>query len=199
MIKIFRGYIRVSTRGQAKNTSLKDQHRKLKAEGCQVIYRDIMSGATMKRPGFAKMCKESKAGDTLVFTSLDRFARTETEAYTMILEWVRTDIKVRVLNIGTIEDTEVGRLILHIMLAFSEFERDIIIARTQNARSLKRAQDPLYKEGRPLKFSKERLDHAMELLKTHTYKETAELTGVSKSTIWREAQRLNFYKRLDLD
>ena len=166
MIKIFRGYIRVSTRGQAKNTSLKDQHRKLKAEGCQVIYRDI---------------------------------RTETEAYTMILEWVRTDIKVRVLNIGTIEDTEVGRLILHIMLAFSEFERDIIIARTQNARSLKRAQDPLYKEGRPLKFSKERLDHAMELLKTHTYKETAELTGVSKSTIWREAQRLNFYKRLDLD
>ena len=199
MIKIFRGYIRVSTRGQAKNTSLKDQHRKLKAEGCQVIYRDIMSGATMKRPGFNKMCKDAQAGDTLVFTSLDRFARTETEAYTMILEWVRTDIKVRVLNIGTIEDTEVGRLILHIMLAFSEFERDIIIARTQNARSLKRAQDPLYKEGRPLKFSRERLDHAMELLKSHTYKETAELTGVSKSTIWREAQRLNFYKRLDLD
>ena len=113
-----------------------------------------MSGATMKRPGFNKMCKDAQAGDTLVFTSLDRFARTETEAYTMILEWVRTDIKVRVLNIGTIEDTEVGRLILHIMLAFSEFERDIIIARTQNARSLKRAQDPLYKEGRPLKFSR---------------------------------------------
>ena len=50
-----------------------------------------------------------------------------------------------------------------------------------------------------LKFSVERLDRAMELLKSHTYEEIAELTGVSKSTIWREAQRLNFYKRLDLD
>ena len=49
-----------------------------------------------------------------------------------------------------------------------------------------------------LKFSIERLDRAMELLKSHTYEEIAELTGVSKSTKWREAQKLNFYKRLDL-
>lgn len=196
---MFRGYIRVSTRQQYLNgTSLKDQHQRLKAEGCEVIYRDIMTGSTLKRPGFINMCNDTKPGDTLIFTSIDRFARTETEAYNMILNWVRSDIRVRILNIGTIEDTEVGRLILHIMLAFSEFERDMTKIRTESGRAFKRANDPGYKEGRPLKFDKKRLEHAMELLKTYSYKETARMTGISITTIWREAKRIHFYKKLDL-
>ena len=55
---------------------------------------------------------------------------------------MRDGIKVRVLNMGTIEDTEIGRLILHIMLAFAEFERDMIVSRTQGGRAYKRATDP---------------------------------------------------------
>jgi len=50
---------------------------------------------------------------------------TGTEAYELVVGWVRDGIKVRVLNMGLIEDTDIGRLILHIMLAFAEFERDL--------------------------------------------------------------------------
>ena len=192
---MLRGYIRVSTKNQfLQGTSLQEQHKKLKAENCDVIYKDVFTGTSMARPGFDKLCREVQAGDTLVVCSLDRFARTANEAYKMILQWVRQGIRIRVLNLGTIEDTEIGRLILHVMRAFAEFERDVIITRMKNGRAYKRANDPCYKDGRPLKYTLVQMNHAMDLLKNYTYKEVAEMTGISKATIWRETKRRGISK-----
>ena len=146
-----RGYIRVSTKKQEQGTSLSDQRAVLQAEGCQVIYEDVYTGASMERPELDRLCAEVQAGDTIVVCKLDRIARTETEAYNRVVGWVRSGVRVHVLNMGLIEDTEVGRLILHIMLAFAEFERDLIVSRTQGGRAYKRATDPDYKEGRDRK------------------------------------------------
>lgn len=87
-----------------------------------------------------------------------------------------------------------GRLILHIMLSFAEFERDLIISRTQSGRAYRRATDPAYKEGRKPKFTRAQLDHAVELLKTHSYTQVAEMTGISRSTVTREARKRGFKK-----
>ena len=142
------GYIRVSTKGQEQGTSLADQRAALEAEGCHEIYEDVYSGASMDRPEFDRLCREAQPGDTIVVTKLDRIARTETEAYELVVGWVRSGIRVHVLNMGLIDDTEVGRLILHIMLAFAEFEKDMIKRRCQDGRAYKKATDPDYREGR---------------------------------------------------
>ena len=189
-----RGYIRVSTKKQEQGTSLSDQRKILQEEGCQVIYEDVYSGASMDRPEFDRLCNEVQAGDTIVVCKLDRIARTETEAYNRVVGWVRSGIRVHVLNMGLIEDTEVGRLILHIMLAFAEFERDMIVSRTQGGRAYKRATDPNYKEGRKPAYSKAQIDHALDLLQTHSYTEVSRMTGISRSTIVRAARICGFRK-----
>lgn len=189
-----RGYIRVSTKKQEQGTSLSDQRKILQEEGCQVIYEDVYSGASMDRPEFDRLCNEVQAGDTIVVCKLDRIARTETEAYNRVVGWVRSGIRIHVLNMGLIEDTEVGRLILHIMLAFAEFERDMIVSRTQGGRAYKRATDPNYKEGRKPAYSKAQIDHALDLLQTHSYTEVSSMTGISRSTIVRAARARGFRK-----
>ena len=189
-----RGYIRVSTKKQEQGTSLSDQRKILQEEGCQVIYEDVYSGASMDRPEFDRLCNEVQAGDTIVVCKLDRIARTETEAYNRVVGWVRSGIRVHVLNMGLIEDTEGGRLILHIMLAFAEFERDMIVSRTQGGRAYKRATDPNYKEGRKPSYSKAQVDHAVDLLRDHSYTDVAKMTGISRSTVVRAARARGFKK-----
>lgn len=189
-----RGYIRVSTKKQGQGTSLADQRAVLQAEGCQVIYEDVYTGASMDRPEFDRLCNEVQAGDTVVVCKLDRIARTETEAYNLVVGWVRSGVRVHVLNMGLIEDTDIGRLILHIMLAFAEFERDLIVSRCQGGRAYKRATDPDYREGRKPGFSKAQLDHAIDLLHDHSFSEVAAMTGISRSTVTREARKRGFRK-----
>lgn len=101
---------------------------------------------------------------------------------------------ILLINMGLIEDTEIGRLILHIMLAFAEFERDLIISRTQGGRAYKRATDPNYREGRKPAYSRAQLDHAVDLLRDHSYTDVANMTGISRSTITREARKRGLRK-----
>ena len=148
----------------------------------------------MDRPEFDRLCGEVRAGDTIVICKLDRIARTETEAYELVVGWVRAGIRVHVLNMGLIEDTEVGRLILHIMLAFAEFERDMIVSRCQGGRAYKRATDPDYREGRRPVYTKAQRDHAMDLLQKYSFSDVECMTGISKSTLTREARRRGIRK-----
>lgn len=189
-----RGYIRVSTKGQERGTSLEDQRATLEAEGCTVFYEDTFSGKTLDRPEFQRLCSEVQAGDTVVFTKLDRVARTETEAYELVMGWVKVGIRVHILNLGMLDDTPTGRLMLHVMLAFAEFERDMIAERMQGGRAYRRATDPDYREGRKPVYSRKQLDHAMELLSEHSFTEVADMTGMSRSTVVREARKRGIRK-----
>lgn len=184
-----RGYIRVSTKGQTKGTSIDDQRTTLEAEGCTSIYTDTYTGATVERPELQRLLADLESGDTLVVTKMDRIARTETEAYDLVMSLLQRDVRVHILNLGLVEDTPTGRLITHIMLAFAEFERDLIRERMQGGRAYKRATDPNYREGRKPKYAHAQLDHAMELLRTRSYTDVSAMTGISRSTLTREARR----------
>lgn len=70
------------------------------------------------------------------------------------------------------------------MSAFAEFERDMIVERTQEGKAIAKLRDD-FREGRPKKFNKKQIEHALELLNTHSYKEVHEKTGISKSTLIR--------------
>lgn len=143
------GYGRVSSKGQALNgNSLEDQENKLREAGCDEIVLEVYTGTKMKRPKFSEMIDKLKEGDTLIVCKLDRFARTASEGVQVIKELLAKGVNVHVLNMGLVEDTPTGRLILNILLAFAEFERDNIVERLSDGREVAKENNPDYKEGR---------------------------------------------------
>jgi DNA invertase Pin-like site-specific DNA recombinase len=149
-----KGYGRVSSKGQATNgNSLEDQRRKLMEAGCseEDIVLETYTGTKMDRPKFTKLLEELEEGDTLVVCKLDRFARTASEGSELVKSLLERGVNVHILNMGLIENTPTGRLILNVFLSFAEFERDMIVERTSEGKAIAKATNPDFKEGRPRK------------------------------------------------
>ena len=84
-----------------------------------------------------------------------------------------------------VENTLTGNLILTVMLAFAEYERGMIVERTQTGKAVAK-QDPNFKDGRPKKFTPQQIQLALDLLEQgKTYRQITEMTGISKSTLIR--------------
>lgn len=142
------GYARVSTAGQAKDgNSLEAQEKALKENGAVKIYMDAYTGTKKHRPELDRLMRVLKSGDTLVVTKLDRIARSTVHGTQIVGELLDRDIRINVLNMGVMDNTPNGKLIRTIFFAFAEFERDMIIERTQEGKEVAR-QKPGYKEGR---------------------------------------------------
>lgn len=184
------GYIRVSTRKQARDgNSLEAQRDALTAAGAEKIYTDAFTGTKMERPEWDKLRAQLRRGDVLIVTKLDRLARSVSQASGLITEMIDEGVTIHVLNLGILSNDSVNTLLRNVLLSFAQFERDMIVQRTQEGKAVARATDPDFREGRPPKFDAEQLDHAMELLENHSYAQTAKLTGISKSTLIRERKR----------
>lgn len=179
------GYARVSTRHQ----DLEGQLRQLEEERCDKVFFEKITGTKSNRPEFQKLLEEIQTGDTLVVTKLDRFARSTQDALNTIKYLFEKGVRINVLNLGIIENTSTGRLIFTIFSAFADFERDLIVERTQEGKEIAK-QRPGFKEGRPKKYSKQQIDLAMQLLETHSYTEVEKMTGISKSTLTRYKRKL---------
>lgn len=189
MSKIY-GYARVSTKGQAKDgNSLESQVETLRENGAVEIYSDSFTGTKTDRPEFNKLLKVLKPGDILMVTKLDRFARSMTQGSELVNELIQRGIKVNILNIGMMDNTPASKLIRNIFFSFAEFERDMIVERTQEGKSIAKTKEG-FKEGRPKKYTKKQLDNALSMLSVNggdkSYKEVSELLGISKSTLIRE-------------
>lgn len=187
------GYARVSTKGQAKDgNSLESQIELLKYNGAEKIYSDSFTGAKTDRPEFNKLLKELKLGDTLIVTKLDRFARSMTQGSKLVNNLIERGIKINILNIGVMDNTPASKLIRNIFFSFAEFERDMIIERTQEGKAIAKTKEG-FKEGRPKKYTVKQLDNALSMLTVNggdrSYNEVAELLGISKSTLIRENNR----------
>lgn len=185
------GYARVSTTGQGRDgNSLEDQITSLENYGCDEIVTEVFTGAKMERPKFAALLQKLQKGDTLVVTKLDRFARTTLDGCQTVRELFERGVKVHILNIGLIENTLTGNLILTVFLAFAEYERGMIVERTQTGKAIARTR-PDYRDGRPKKYKPAQIDHALSLLDSGmSYKQVENATGISKSTLTR-ARRNN--------
>lgn len=175
------GYARVSTVHQRKDgNSLEDQRNQLLQEGCDFIIEEQFTGSRMDRPKFKRLCDQLNAGDTLVVCKLDRFARTVVEGALTCRELMQRGIRIHILNMGIIEDTPVGRLILTTFLAFAEFERDIIRERTMAGKEVAR-QRPGYREGRPEIYTEEVRRRTVLIASELSIRMTAKVTGISRS------------------
>ena len=180
------GYIRVSTRGQAsEGNGLEAQREALRAAGAEKLFEDVMTGRVVDRPAFDEMLTDVHSGDEIMVTKLDRFARSVAQASDLIGKLLDNGVSVYVLNVGKLDNSPSGKLMRTMLLAFAEFERDLIAERTQEGKAIARQKDG-YHEGRPPKFSKQQIDHALDLLEDHSYRQVSEMTGISKSTLVRK-------------
>lgn len=178
------GYARVSTAGQ----DLEAQIQALKAEGCEEIYSEHYTGTMTERPIFTELLGKLKEGDTLTVTKLDRIARSATQGSDLVRDLIDRGIRVNILNMGVMDNRPASKLVRNIFFAFAEFERDMIVERTQEGKAIARQRDD-FREGRPKKFTKQQIEHALELLNDHSYPQVERLTGISKSTLLRAKRK----------
>lgn len=179
------GYARVSTCRQAKNgNSLQDQERMLIRAGVspENIFSDSYTGTKMDRPEFDALLEIIKSGDELVVCKLDRFARTAPEGAMLVRDLVNRDVKVNILNMGIADNTPMGKVMVTVLLAFAEFERDMIVERTSAGKAYAREHKEGYREGRPVgeypnfkKFFKMQKDGSI------TVEAACKQMGISKS------------------
>lgn len=136
---------------------------------------------------FKMEIEQLTAGDTLMAAKLDRIARTAAEGASVIRSLQERGVAVHILNIGILDTSTTGRLMMNVLLAFTEFERDMIVERTQAGREIARTHAG-YREGRrPL--PKARKDAAVAMVRNgRIYQEACEATGLSRSTVLRAVQ-----------
>ena len=174
------GYARVSTETQ----NLSRQLDALKKYGVDEIFKEKMSGTKKERPELGKLLAVICEGDTVVIESLSRLGRSVKN----LAELMETfnEKAVRLVSLKETIDTKssTGRLLFTILSSLAQFERDVLAKRTKEGLEAARARGRM--GGRP-KTDRTALDKAVALYRTEQYtvSEIKELTGVSKSTLYR--------------
>ena len=173
------GYARVSTVGQMEGNSLEEQKRAILElyPGAEIV-EEAYTGKVADRPEFTKLIDGLQAGDILVVTKLDRFCRNTEEGLAVIKKLQERDIKMHILNMGFIDNTPVGKLLVTFLLAIAEYERAQIIERTQGGKAVAKSK-PDFKEGRPA------CDVEVNQLPGETVKEACLRLGISKTTFYK--------------
>ena len=186
------GYARVSSKGQKQNgTSLEEQRETLLARGIpeENIFAESYTGTKMERPQFEALLSRLEPGDELVVTKLDRFARTAPEGAAMVRDLVDRGIRVNVLNMGVADNSPMGKVMVSVLLAFAEFERDMINERTTAGREYKREHDPNYREGRKVIEIPQFDDYLRKVRAGElTVAECCDRLGISRNTWYRRAK-----------
>ena len=129
------GYARVSTDGQ----SLGAQHAALQSAGAERVFAEKQSGAKTDRAALARCLAALGSGDTLLVTKLDRLARSTRDLLNTLDAIGKAGASFRSLADAWADTTSAhGRLMLTVLGGLAEFERHLILARTDEGR--KRAQ-----------------------------------------------------------
>jgi len=137
------GYARVSTDDQRMDL----QRDALTAAGCEKVFTDTASGAKAARPGLAEALAFARKGDVLVVWRLDRLGRSLPELVKIVGELEAAGVGFESTTERIETGTAAGRLVFHVFAALAEFERRLIVERTQAGLAAARARGR--KGGRP--------------------------------------------------
>ena len=165
-------YVRVSTAGQTTGNQLQE----IKAAGFNIeprrVVTETVSGsiAAVRRHGFARLLDRLEASDVLVVTKLDRLGRNAMDVGSTVAKLADLGVRVHCLALGGVDLTSsTGKLTMNVINAVAEFERDLLIERTQAG--LSRAKAEGKRLGRPASLTAEQRGSVTQRL--------AEGTGVS--------------------
>ena len=174
------GYRRVSTEEQVLDRQLES----LKKYNCDEIFMEKITGTKANRPELNKLKEKVREEDIVVIESLSRLGRS-TKNLLELVEYFKGK-KVKLISTKENIDTEsaTGQLLLTVLSAISQFERDLTVERTKEGLVAARARGR--KGGRP-KSDEKALNKAIKLYQSKEYsiKEIVSMTGISQSTIYR--------------
>jgi len=156
----------------------------LKKYGVDMIYNEKMTGTKKDRPELTKLLDRMTEGDTVVIESLSRLGRSTKDLIELTESFEQKGVHLVSLKESIDTSTSTGKLLFTLMSAIAQFERDVIADRTREGLRSARARGRT--GGRP-KTDPRALKKAIKLYKTGQYslKEIEELTGVKKSTLYR--------------
>jgi len=173
------GYARVSTHGQ----NLKAQETALYDADCEQIYAENESGKNTEREKLNEMISFIRDGDIVVVTKLDRLARS-TKDLLQIAETISIKgASLEVLNIKLDTSTPTGKLMLTMLGAIAEFEREIMLERQKEGIAIAK-ENGAYTGRKPI--AKEKLQQAQDSIEGGSSVSQATLdAGISRRTYYK--------------
>lgn len=178
------GYARVSTDEQ----DTAPQVAALREAGCERIYEEKASGGRWDRPELLRMLEQLRAGDVVHVWKLDRLGRSLKDLLRILERIEAAGAGFRSITEGVDTTTAAGRMLMQMLGAIAEFEREMIRERTREG--LKAAAARGVRPGRPRALSAEQRAAAVDLVQGghKTPAEVARLFGVHPSTIARAVE-----------
>lgn len=178
------GYARVSTADQ----TLSLQQDALTAAKCAPIYTDTMSGTKDRRPGLEQALSHLRAGDTLVVWRLDRLGRSLKHLIDTVQDLEQRGVGFKSLTENIDTTTPGGKLIFHIFGSLAEFERALIVERTQAGLAAARARGR--KGGRPrgsVRYDPKKFALAQQLYdeQKRSVADICKTLGIARTTFYR--------------
>ena len=174
------GYMRVSTEKQEHTL----QYDALIGEGIAPddIFQDTISGSKITREGRDACLKFLIPGDKLYVWKLDRFSRSLLDILTKLQKFEQENIGFVSITQNLDTTTPMGKLMVQIMGAFAEFERETIRERVKAGIKAKRESGEIKQWGRKpsVEYNEEEILH---LLKENSIRKVSKITGVPKSTV----------------
>lgn len=180
-------YTRVSTIEQVPENQIGE----IEAAGFRVephrILTETISGsvAIARRPGFSRLLDKMEKGDVLIVTRLDRLGRDAIDVSGTVAKLERAGIRVHCLALGGVDLTSsAGKLTMGVINAVAQFERDLLIERTQAGLARAKAEGkPL---GRPPALSPKQQEMVQKKLAGgETISDIARDMNTSRQTIMR--------------
>ena len=174
------GYARVSTTSQ----DLAAQEDVLRAAGCERVYADHgVDGSKLSRPEWDRCREVLRSGDTLAVTKLDRMGRSLRNVLAAVDELAADGVALRILDLAADTSTASGRMVLSLLGAVAELEREL--ARERTIAGLAAARRRGRAGGRPRVLNAERLRDLRGLVDSGMpVSRAAQLIGVSRSSAY---------------
>ncbi|MBS8273335.1 recombinase family protein [Thalassospira tepidiphila] len=179
------GYARTSTLDQ--KASIEGQVRDLIDLGCEKVFKEQVSSVDVKnRDQLAFALDFIREGDTLVVTKLDRLARS-TAHLVDIMQTIETKkAGLRIVDLGIDTGTATGRLMLNVVSAIAQFEREIMLERQREG--IEKARREGKYKGRPTEIDPDKVRAMKDAGKSPTT--IAKELGIARSSVYRVLESL---------
>lgn len=175
------GYARTSTAEQ--KAGLEAQIAELEAIGCTKIFQEHVSSVDAQRPQLVAARDWVREGDTFIVTRPDRLARSVSDLLKIVEDLKARKVHVRILSMGVDTSSATGTLMLQVLAAVSEFERNIMLER-QRAGIAKAKAEGRYKGRAPTARAKS--DEVCRLkAEGMSVANIVKATGVSRASVYR--------------
>ncbi len=173
------GYARVSTSQQSLDTQIK----RLKEEGVKVsrIFTDKATGSKLDRKGLELLRVKVEEGDVVIVTKLDRLGRDTADMIKLIKEFDSMGVAVKFLSDGISTEGSMGKMVVTILSAVAQAERERILERTNEGRIEAKAKGVVFGRKRTINRDKIR-----ELKKSGKgASEISKIMNIGRSTVYK--------------